>query len=73
MKKITCQFCLQPEAVRSVAGERSSQYTCHQCGEVFELDHPPREFKTQARPQSIALPAAGGMVSLRTERQVHAS
>jgi len=63
-EKVTCRICLQVEAVQSVAGERSSQYTCHGCGAVFEIDHPRKPFTTQARPQRISLPAIAGTSAL---------
>jgi len=60
MKKITCHHCLQPKAILTIPGERSSQYACQHCGEVFEADHPRREHRTQARPQAMRLPAVRG-------------
>jgi len=68
MKKITCHICLQPEAVLTVQGERSSQFACHSCGEVFETDHPPQHRATQARPQTFPLPSVAGVASISPAR-----
>ncbi len=68
MKKITCQFCLQLEAVLTIQGERSSQFVCQCCGEAFEVDHPPKPFRTQARPQEISLAAIGGTTAMPAAR-----
>ncbi len=68
MEKITCRICLQVEAVQSVAGERSSQFVCHGCGAVFEIDHAPKPFKTQARPVSISLASVGGTTAIEPAR-----
>jgi len=72
MEKITCRICLQVEAVQSVAGEKSSQFVCHQCGEAFEVDHPPKPFHTAARPQSIDLAAIGGTTAVQAARSTNA-
>jgi len=61
MKKITCQFCLQPTAVLTVRGELTDLYTCGHCAEAFDLDHLPYDHSTEASPQRLALPAAGGL------------
>ena len=73
MQKITCRFCLQPEAILTVEGERSSQYRCTDCGEVFEADHALNHHSTQARPQTFALPAVGGIAAIEPVRASHAS
>jgi len=64
MQKITCRYCLSPEAILAIAGERSSQYRCQICGKTFEADHEPVDLSTQARPQSFALPAVGGLAAI---------
>lgn len=71
--KITCHHCLQPSAIQTIAGERSSQYRCTDCGEVFEADHPPLDRQTSARPQTFTLPAVGGVPAIEPVGVNHAS
>ncbi len=59
MKKVTCRFCLQPEAILTVKGELADLFLCHFCGQGFDIEHASRPFNTEARPQTFALPAVG--------------
>ncbi len=71
MTKITCHHCLQPTAILTVEGERSSQYRCQDCGEVFEADHAPIDCTTSARPQTFALSAIGGLSAIEPAGASH--
>ena len=50
-----CDACGEFAAVLAIEGERSSQYICQTCGEIFERDIPaieePQPFKTAAQYQ----------------------